>query len=68
MADPVGLKAIEGACRGTLKGLKETFSSARIEIPEDQDVLATQSIAANIKVVPLGYSKEINLSFALAKF
>lgn len=68
VADPAGLKALEGACKGTLKGLKETFSEARFEIPEEQDVLATRSISANCKVWPVGIAKEINLNFALARF
>ena len=68
VADPIGLKALEGKCQNTLNGLKDTCSAARIEIPEGQDVLATKTINANISVVPFGYAKAINLNFALAKF
>lgn len=68
VVDPAGLKALEGACKGELTLLKKTFSSARIEIPEGQDVLATQKIEANINVVPKGYMKAIELHFALVKY
>jgi hypothetical protein len=67
VADPSGLKALEGACQGTLRNLAATFSSARIEIPAGQDVIATSQIDATITVVPLGYAKKINLTFGLAK-
>ncbi len=67
VADPSGLKALEGGCKGVLKAIGNTFSSGRIEIPEGQDVLASQEIDANISIVPFGYMKAINLGFALVK-
>lgn len=67
VADETGLRKIEGGCQGALNGIKSTFSSARIEIPEGQDVLATEEIDANIKIVPKGTAKVINLTFGLVK-
>jgi len=68
VADPAGLKGLEGACQGTLGGLSATFSSARITIPEGQDVLTRQGIDATISIIKKGYLKEINLAFGLVKF
>lgn len=68
VADPAGQKHIEGDCQSTLNTLRATFSSARIEIPEGQDILVTSQLDANISIVPKGYNKKINLNFALVKF
>lgn len=67
VASKEGLASLEGDINGTLKGLKGGFSSARIEIPKDQDVIATEQINATITVVPLGYAGKINLTFGLSK-
>jgi hypothetical protein len=65
--DEAGIAMIEGACQGTLDGLKTTFVSGTITVPAGQDPIATESLAATIAIVPKRYAKAINLTFGLAR-
>lgn len=69
VASKEGLKHLEGGCNQTLGRLQARgdFSSGRIEIPEGQDVLATESISANINITPKGQMKKIELTFQLVR-
>ena len=67
MADEAGLRDLEGAVKNGLISARGTCSKIRFEIPEGQDVLTTRKITARLRVIPLGYFKEIDLEFALAR-
>ncbi len=44
------------------------FSSARVEIPEDQDILGTSKLYFKIRAVPIGILREIEIDMGYEKY